>query len=124
MDSNTLHFIYFLAVVGGIWFIFAISKFIWMLVRLLFPRKDLVEEYGENAWAVVTGASDGIGLAFAKELARENFNICLMARNIKKLQAVEVDIRELYPSVKTQIVIADFANSQEEQFFERIHSEI
>lgn len=66
MDQSTLHFIYFLAAVGGIWFILAISRFLWTLIRMLLPRKDLVYEYGDSAWAVVTGASDGIGLAFAK----------------------------------------------------------
>lgn len=87
MDQSTLHFIYFLAVVGGIWFVIAISSCVWTFIRLLLPRKDLIYDYGENTWAVITGASDGIGLAFAKELANEKFNICLMGRNRKKLEA-------------------------------------
>lgn len=70
MDQSTLYFIYFLATIGGIWFVFAISGGAWTLVRMLLPRKNLVHDYGADTWAVITGASDGIGLAFAKELAK------------------------------------------------------
>lgn len=65
MDTSTLHFIYFLAAVGGVWFIFAVSKLLWVFIRMLLPRKDFIYNYGQNAWAVITGASDGIGKAFA-----------------------------------------------------------
>ena len=41
---------------------------------------------GERSWAVVTGGSDGIGLAMAKELAVESlFNICIVGRNESKM---------------------------------------
>ena len=33
------------------------------------PRKDLVGRYG-GGWALITGASDGIGKAFAMHLAK------------------------------------------------------
>ena len=124
MDSSTLYFIYFLAAVGGIWFVIAISSCIWTLIRMLLPRKDLVYDYGDNTWAVITGASDGIGLGFAKELAKEKFNICLIARNRKKLETVETQLKESYPEIKTYVVVADFADSQKEGFFERIADEL
>jgi short-subunit dehydrogenase len=38
---------------------------VWRLVK---PGKNLRSAYGD--WAVVTGATDGIGLAYAEELAR------------------------------------------------------
>ena len=39
-----------------------------------------------NSWAVVTGGSDGIGLAISKKLAREGFNICIVSRTQSKIE--------------------------------------
>ena len=69
MDSSTLNFIYFLAVVGGIWFIIFITKLLWNLIKMVIPAKNYAERYGNNTWAVVTGGSDGLGLGFCEELA-------------------------------------------------------
>jgi len=44
-------------------------------------KKNLKLEYGENSWALITGASDGIGKGFAIELAKQDFNLILIARN-------------------------------------------
>ncbi|CAG0880510.1 unnamed protein product, partial [Darwinula stevensoni] len=41
-----------------------------------------------GTWAVVTGCTDGIGLSYAKELARRGMKIVLISRNPKKLEAV------------------------------------
>ena len=37
---------------------------------------------------MVTGATDGIGLEFCKQLAKDGFNICLVSRTESKLEAV------------------------------------
>jgi uncharacterized protein len=44
----------------------------------------LHDRYGP--WAVVAGASDGIGRAFAEELARSGLNVLLAARRLDRLQ--------------------------------------
>ena len=60
------------------------------LKSLFFTRPGpLIQKYGKKSWAVVTGASDGIGLGIAKRLAVEGFNIVLIARNQAKLQDVK-----------------------------------
>jgi len=50
-----------------------------------FIPNNLHERYGrktERSWALVTGASDGIGLAMCKVLAAEHgFNIIMVARS-------------------------------------------
>lgn len=43
---------------------------------------------------VVTGATDGIGLAYAKELAARNVNIVLISRSEEKLRRVCAEIGE------------------------------
>ena len=48
---------------------------------------DLLARYGAGTWVAITGGSDGIGFAFAKEFARRGFNIVLIARTQSKLEA-------------------------------------
>lgn len=47
---------------------------------------------GQGAWAVVTGATDGIGKEFALQLAKRGFNVFLASRTTAKLQAVQEEI--------------------------------
>lgn len=41
---------------------------------------------------VVTGATDGIGKSYAKQLAQQGFNIVLVSRTQAKLEAVAAEI--------------------------------
>jgi len=54
----------------------------------------LPQRYGD--WALVTGASDGIGRAFAIELAKAGVSVALAARRKDKLKGVEAEIRERF----------------------------
>ena len=47
---------------------------------------------GNSSYALVTGASDGIGKAFAKELYAKGFNLILHGRNEYKLNRVREEI--------------------------------
>ena len=44
-------------------------------------------------WALITGASSGIGLEFAKIFAREKFNLILVARNESRLDELAAELR-------------------------------
>eukprot|EP00456_Euglypha_rotunda_P090319 TRINITY_DN9464_c0_g1_i17.p1 TRINITY_DN9464_c0_g1~~TRINITY_DN9464_c0_g1_i17.p1 ORF type:complete len:294 (+),score=23.62 TRINITY_DN9464_c0_g1_i17:93-974(+) len=92
----------------------------WIIGALLFLRllygiyrhflrsgKNLVKNYGQ--WAVVTGSTDGIGKAFAFELARKKLNILLVARDQQKLEEVAKEIAEKH-HVETKIAVLDFLN--------------
>ena len=41
---------------------------------------------GQGSWAFVTGGSDGMGLEMCHELAKQGWNILMVARNEKKMQ--------------------------------------
>jgi len=62
---------------------------LWQYVICKFVPNSLHARYGkksEKSWALVTGASDGIGLAMCKVLAAEHgFNIIMVARSEEKL---------------------------------------
>ncbi|KXH69573.1 short chain dehydrogenase [Colletotrichum salicis] len=62
---------------------------------------------GDAPWALVTGASDGIGRAFASELAMQGFNIVIHGRNHAKLSAVASDLQTKCPESSFRILVAD-----------------
>jgi len=72
------------------------------------PGKNLKKSYGE--WAVVTGATDGIGKAMAGEMAKKGMNVLLVARSKDKLKAVQAEFAEKYPKVTIETEIVDFGN--------------
>ena len=54
---------------------------------------DFAAKYGP--WALIAGASDGVGLAFAKRLAREGMKLILISRGQAKLDAAAAELRGL-----------------------------
>ncbi|KAM6130985.1 LOW QUALITY PROTEIN: very-long-chain 3-oxoacyl-CoA reductase [Pterocles gutturalis] len=70
-----------------------------------------------GAWAVVTGATDGIGKAYAEELARRGMKVVLISRSKEKLDQVASEIEEKY-KVETKVIVADFG--EKEDIYSRI----
>jgi len=67
-----------------------------------------LRDYGE--WAVVTGATDGIGRAYAFEMARQGLNVLVISRTESKLADVAKEIKEKYSSVKVDHLAIDYSN--------------
>ena len=53
----------------------------------------IAEKYGP--WALIAGASDGVGLAFARRLAREGMKLILVSRSQAKLDKAADELRAL-----------------------------
>ena len=83
----------------------------------LFTRPSSLHRYhhGEHPWALVTGASDGIGYGFAQELAAKGFNVLLHGRNPAKLEKKKSQLTEEFPNVRFRIIVADAAEVSEKQ---------
>lgn len=57
-----------------------------------------------NQTVLITGASTGIGLEMAKQLAAKKFNLVLVARSLHKLQVIQQQLQE-----KERIIVSIFA---------------
>ncbi|MFC8503102.1 SDR family NAD(P)-dependent oxidoreductase [Pedococcus sp. NPDC057267] len=62
--------------------------------------------------ALVTGATAGIGLSFAHQLAERGHDVVLVARNRARLENVSDDLRAKY-RVSTEILVADLSDRAE-----------
>ena len=60
------------------------------------------------SWALVTGATSGIGESFTRLLADNNYNIVLVARDLPRLQERAHGLQEKF-NVETHIIQADLA---------------
>ena len=58
-------------------------------------------------WALVTGASDGIGYGFVEELAAEGFSIILHGRNASKIDGLIDQLRRRWPDRSYESFICD-----------------
>lgn len=61
-------------------------------------------KYG--GWAVVTGATAGIGKSFAHQLARDGMHIVLVARSCDALQKTAAELRSQY-AIQTRVLALD-----------------
>jgi len=69
-------------------------------------REDLGRRYGP--WAVVAGASEGIGAAFALRLGAAGINLVLLARRAEQLEVLATEIERAH-GVQTRAVPVDLA---------------
>lgn len=65
-----------------------------------------IEKYGP--WALVTGASSGIGAGFARHLASLKLNVVLVARREALLKQIASEITESY-NVETKCIVSDLS---------------
>uniref|UniRef100_H2UQW0 3-ketoacyl-CoA reductase n=1 Tax=Takifugu rubripes TaxID=31033 RepID=H2UQW0_TAKRU len=92
------------------------SLALWLVYRLLSGFRIWVLGNGKllspklGKWAVVTGATDGIGKSYAEELARRGFAMMLISRSQEKLDDVARMLQVLY-NVETKTIAVDFGKS-------------
>ncbi|KAK6841115.1 hypothetical protein PG987_001975 [Apiospora arundinis] len=100
-----------LTVVGLFTILILVTKFLNLVIVYLRPSRLIRYAHpsvnGDAPWALVTGASDGIGRAFARQLAAAGFNVVLHGRNYDKLSGAMAELQIKFPRREFMIIIAD-----------------
>jgi short-subunit dehydrogenase len=68
---------------------------------------ELLKQYGP--WAVIAGGSEGVGEAFARELAQAGVHLVLVARTASALDRVATSLRREYDGVEIVTASIDLA---------------
>ena len=64
----------------------------------------------EKEYALVTGATGGLGKAFVYVLAQRGKNLLLTGRSEEKLAKLQAELQEKYPQIAVRIYPADLSN--------------
>ncbi|XP_008063318.2 very-long-chain 3-oxoacyl-CoA reductase-B-like [Carlito syrichta] len=116
-----------LSVLGAVAAAWLLLRATWELGRgvyvYLLPRARRGAPWlrAHGAWAVVTGATSGIGKAYAHELAQRGLNIVLISRSLSKLELEAKEIERLHGR-NTRVIVADFTGGLE--IYEAIEAEL
>jgi len=110
----------FLATTGAFALVYVAARLAAFFYRLLCPVKIDIKKFGE--WALVTGSTDGIGRAYAIELAKRGLNVILISRTKEKLEQVAKEIQTKSPGVDVKIIVVDF--TKDNSIYTTIREEI
>jgi len=92
---------------------------VYVLPRI-WSTTDLAKVYGE--WAVVTGASEGIGRAYALKLAKRKMNVFIISRSEEKLTKVCREIESL--GVKAAYMALDMNEMLDEEVYQKLENNL
>lgn len=87
-------------------------QYVWLTRGPQGPR--LADRYGRASWVLITGASDGLGNAFAREFAQHGFNLLLVSRTQQKLSRSKAELEALGVEVRT--LCADLSDTSDETY--------
>jgi len=110
----------FLATTGAFALVYVAARLAAFFYRLLCPVKLDIKKFGE--WALITGSTDGIGRAYAIELAKRGLNVILISRTKEKLEQVAKEIQNKNSSVQVKTIAVDF--TKDNSIYTTIREEI
>ena len=94
-------------------------RFIYLYTRPSSIKRYL---YGGSPWALVTGASDGIGLGIAQELATYGFNVILHGRDAEKLERTKSKLQVEHKDVQFKIAVLNASTATSQQIDDLVAS--
>ncbi|KAF7191386.1 Very-long-chain 3-oxoacyl-CoA reductase 1 [Pseudocercospora fuligena] len=118
-----------IASIGGLW---ATSQAYNLAAAfyMYFLRRSSLGRYSKNssgkaAWALITGATDGIGRGFAEEFCQRGFNVVLHGRNQEKLENERQKLLKRWPQREVALLKIDAASeSSDPAAFERAAAQL
>lgn len=87
-----------------------------LLSTFILPGKSLSSFGPKGSWAVITGASDGLGKEFAAQLAAKGFNLILASRTKSKLEDVAKTIKSKNSSTQIETLAIDFSKPTDQDY--------
>ncbi|KAK4986113.1 hypothetical protein LTR66_007968 [Elasticomyces elasticus] len=115
-DSTSSLLMQAFAVIGILFISIKLLSFVRVLLSLfVLPGISLSKFGGPETWAIVTGASDGIGKEYSLQLASKGYNVFLVSRTQSKLEALRSEIEKKY-AVKTKVYAMDFTQNRDSDF--------
>jgi len=107
--------IWALAAVGAATTAWAGYTSLFFFYRIFLRSPKRLTQYG--AWAVVTGATDGIGKAYAKEFARKGLNVFVISRSEDKLKETKAEIeKDTNNKVSVKTMAVDFSTANKSTY--------
>jgi 17beta-estradiol 17-dehydrogenase / very-long-chain 3-oxoacyl-CoA reductase len=85
--------------------------------NFFYTLPDFQGKYGKGSYALVTGATDGIGKGFSEVLASKGINIILVSRDQTRLDKAAKELNDKY-GVKTVTYAIDLSKASEAQYEE------
>ena len=71
-------------------------------------RYNFYQRYAKkDSWVVVTGGSDGVGLEICEQMAALGLNICIIARDLNKINEKLAKIAAKKSELKTRAIVFD-----------------
>lgn len=103
--------------------IFQLLRYVlpWIYRNFIGPNIFSVDFKRFGTWAIITGATDGIGKEYAKQLARRGLNVVLISRSQLKLQKTAEELEKEF-KVQVKHICVDFKRPNE--IYENVEQQI
>lgn len=92
------------------------------LMNYVLPSVNLKKKYGCK-WAIVTGASSGIGKALAMKLASQGINVVGVALQDELFAKTQEQMRQAFPAIQFRFVGCDLGDFETHKYFETIEAQ-
>jgi len=106
--------VYALALLGLLVVLRRAYTLFYFVFRITARPQQSLTKYG--SWAVVTGSTDGIGKAYAKEFAKKGLNVFLISRSADKLKEVKSEIEGAAKNVTVRTMAVDFSKADKSTY--------
>jgi len=105
--------------IGALYMWTKVLSYVSLLLNCFVLGGTNLRKYGKaGTWAVVTGASDGMGKEYATQLAAKGFNLVLVSRTQSKLDALAEEIEKKYADkkIQTKTLAMDFSEDDDDDY--------
>ncbi|KAI1076827.1 short chain dehydrogenase [Whalleya microplaca] len=106
-----------LAGLGAVFLADKVLSFVSLFLNVFVLSGTNLRKYGKKGtWAIVTGASDGLGKEFATQLASKGFNLVLVSRTLSKLETLSHELESKFSGLETKVLDMDFSANNDADY--------